>query len=104
MTARSFLKASLVGLLSVLLLWPLASAGAEISRAQMLAISCAGCHGPGGHSPGAIPSIAGRPAETIEQALKEFRSGARAATVMNRHAKGYSDEEIRLIADYFANQ
>jgi len=30
-----------------------------------------------------------------------FKSGARYSTVMSRHAKGYSDEEIRLIAEYF---
>lgn len=98
------LKTSLLSVVAAVLLWPSLSAGNDISRAQMLSISCAGCHGPGGRSPGAIPSIAGRPAQTIERALKAFRSGERAATVMDRHAKGYSDEEIRLIAEYFAAQ
>ncbi|NIV74220.1 MAG: c-type cytochrome [Gammaproteobacteria bacterium] len=77
---------------------------AEVSRAAMLATSCAGCHGPDGRSPGAIPSIAGKSPEFIEEALKEFRAGERPATVMDRHAKGYTDEEIELIAEFFSGK
>lgn len=75
---------------------------AQVSQGAMLANSCAGCHGTDGKSPGSIPSIAGKTAPFIEKALKEFRDGSRPATVMGRHAKGYNDEEIRLIADFFA--
>lgn len=102
MPAKCLIQAFLIAFL--LALWPSSGFGAEISRAQMLAISCAGCHGPDGRSPGAIPSIAGRSAQDIERALLAFRSGERAATVMDRHAKGYSDEEIRLLAEFFAAQ
>lgn len=77
---------------------------AKVSRGAMLANSCAGCHGTGGHSPGAIPSIAGKSADFIAGALRDFQSGSREATVMNRHAKGYSEEEIKLIADFFASK
>jgi len=31
----------------------------------------------------------------------DFKSGKRYSTVMMRHAKGYTDEEIRLIAQYY---
>lgn len=67
-------------------------------RAFVLAASCAACHGPDGHSPGAIPSLAGKSARFIEFAMQEYKSGASAGTVMNRIARGYSDDEIRLIA------
>ncbi|MBD3620176.1 MAG: c-type cytochrome [Chromatiales bacterium] len=76
------------------------TASAEISRGQILASTCFACHGTDGKSPGAIPPINGYPAEVIERQLKGFRDGSRAATVMNRHAKGYTDEEIRLLAEY----
>lgn len=76
----------------------------EISQGMMLSNSCAGCHGTHGLSPGAIPSINGKSKRFIIQALKEFQSGARPSTVMGRHAKGYSEHEIQLIADYFAKQ
>lgn len=74
------------------------------TRADLLVGSCFGCHGTDGHSPGAIPALAGKSPDYIEQAMRAFRAGARPATVMSRHATGYSDEEIRLIADYFAAQ
>lgn len=76
----------------------------EISRGAMLSNSCAGCHGTDGNSPGAIPSIAGKSKEFLQMALTEFRSGVRTSTVMSRHAKGYSDEEIKLIAEFFAGK
>lgn len=78
-----------------------ASAG-PLSQGAVLSASCAGCHGTDGRSPGSIPPIHGRPAEFIRASLEDFRSGKRPSTVMGRHAKGYTDEEIALIADYFA--
>lgn len=104
MSNRTFPGILSAGLAALLLLGGPALHAAEVSRAQMLVNSCAGCHGPEGHSPGAIPAIAGKSADFIERALKQFRAGERSATVMDRHAKGYTDEEISLIADYFANQ
>ena len=81
-----------------------AAEGEELSRGGMLSASCAGCHGTDGRSPGAIPTLAGRSEEYLRTALLEFRSGERPSTVMGRHAKAYSDEEIRLIAEYLASR
>ena len=80
-----------------------AGSSPHISQGAMLSNSCSACHGTDGKSPGAIPSINGKSAQFINQALSEFRSGTRASTVMGRHAKGYSNKEIKLIANYFAN-
>lgn len=81
-----------------------ASYTAEITRGAMLSNSCAACHGTDGKSPGAIPSINGKSFEFISQALHDFREGKRKATVMGRHASGYSDDEISAIADFFSSQ
>ncbi|MEP9379892.1 cytochrome C [Aquabacter sp. CN5-332] len=62
------------------------------------ALSCGGCHAPAPE--GAIPSLAGRNAGEIVADMQAFRSGARPATVMDRIAKGFSDEETRAIADW----
>ena len=35
--------------------------------------------------------------------MKEFRNGEKDSTVMKRIAKGYSDREIILIANYFSS-
>jgi len=73
---------------------------ADASRPAVLASTCFACHGTDGKSPGSIPSIYGYPAEVMRSHLKAFRAGTRAATVMDRHATGYTDEEIDMIATY----
>jgi cytochrome c553 len=35
--------------------------------------------------------------------LKDFKAGKRPGTIMQQHAKGYSDEQLELIAGYFAS-
>ena len=62
--------------------------------------NCFSCHGTDGRSSGAMPSLAGLSAQQAALALKEFKSGARSATVMARHAKGYSDAELEALANY----
>lgn len=65
--------------------------------------NCFSCHGTDGRSPGAIPSLTGKNAQQALLQLKEFKSGQLAATVMTRHAKGYTDAELEAIANYIAN-
>lgn len=64
------------------------------------ASSCSGCHGSG------APAMAlkGRDAAAIVAAMEAFRSGARPATVMDRIAKGFSQEETVAIANWLAVQ
>lgn len=69
-----------------------------------LAASCAMCHGTAGHSVGGNVALAGMPREDLVRKMKEFQSGARAATAMHQIAKGYGDPEIELLAAYFAAQ
>ena len=73
-----------------------------VDRGELLASTCMSCHGAGGKSKGAIPSIAGLDKAYIVKSLQDFKSGARPASVMQRHAKGYTDEEFALMADYLS--
>ena len=71
--------------------------------ARSLAANCTACHGTDGRSVGGVPpSLAGRDKGELLQTMKDFKAGKRPATVMHQHAKGYSDEQIELIADYFS--
>jgi sulfide dehydrogenase cytochrome subunit len=79
------------------------SAGQD-QAAHSLAANCTGCHGPNGNSSGAIPTIAGLERAYIVTAMQEFKAGTRQATVMHQHAKGYTDQEIEILADYFSQQ
>ncbi|EXI71532.1 MAG: Flavocytochrome c cytochrome subunit [Candidatus Accumulibacter sp. SK-11] len=36
--------------------------------------------------------------------MKAFKNGTRPATIMHQLAKGYTDEEIAILAEYFAKQ
>lgn len=67
------------------------------------ASACSGCHPPPGRA-GAIPALRGRPAEEIAARMRAFRDGERAATVMGRIARGFTDDEIRAIAAWLAAQ
>lgn len=83
--------------------WPMSDAAAQTTAAAaMLAAPCGACHGPGGVSPGAIPSIAGLDAATLAARMREFRTAGPEVTIMNRIARGYTDAEIDLLAQYFA--
>lgn len=81
-------------------------APAQVSdiQAALNASSCNACHGPAGHSIAGIPPLTGRSAQELAAALLDFKYDRRASTVMHRHAKGYSDDELRRIADEFARQ
>ncbi|HEX2552541.1 MAG TPA: cytochrome C [Microvirga sp.] len=69
------------------------------------ASACSGCHAPQGRLPdGAIPPVHGRDAAEIVAAMQEFRAGTRPATVMDRLARGFSDEEIRAVAAWLSAQ
>ena len=79
---------------------PATMTGAAI---EMLANTCAGCHGTGGVSTGpAIPSIAGLEEEYFVEVMNGYKSGERAATIMDRMAKGYSDSEIEAMAAFYS--
>ncbi|WP_303904302.1 c-type cytochrome [Thiohalomonas denitrificans] len=82
-----------------------ASALAATPSASMLGNSCAGCHGPNGNTQGpATPGIAGISAEYFVDVMLDYKADERPGTIMNRIAKGYSDEEIELMAGYFSEQ
>ena len=67
--------------------------------------ACIGCHGADGNSTSPIfPKLAGQHAQYLENALKAYRDGFRRNDMMNRFAKGLTDEDIKAIAQYFSSQ
>jgi cytochrome c553 len=79
-------------------------AAADPHLARNLAATCANCHGTQGRARGQMKPLAGVPADKIVQMLADYRSGAQPATIMHQIVKGYSDEQIRLIAGWYAAQ
>lgn len=72
--------------------------------ARNLAATCASCHGTNGQARGDMKPLAGMAAQQLMQAFAEFKRGARPVTVMHQIARGYTEEQIGLIAGYFAAQ
>lgn len=70
---------------------------------RLLASNCFQCHGTNGRGPG-FDKLAGKPASEILKELQEFRSGKEGNGIMARHALGYTDEQLRLLAGYLATQ
>jgi cytochrome subunit of sulfide dehydrogenase len=67
------------------------------------AASCSGCH-PSTRVTSPVPRLNGMDRVAIVRAMQDFRSGQRAATVMDRIAKGFTDAEIQAIAAWYAVQ
>ncbi len=105
----SFISLSLRTLVGATALSALASivgmspALAEGASGQTIGLTCVVCHGAQGRGTMSIPALAGRNADQTYAALLAYKNGSRPATVMDRHAKAYSDEELRAVSDYFAS-
>ena len=79
---------------------------ADPNLGRNLAATCANCHGTNGNAvKGAgLDSLAGVPKEKTLQKLSEYKSGDKPASIMHQISKGYTDEQMELIATYFAAQ
>ncbi|WP_249135018.1 cytochrome C [Bradyrhizobium sp. AUGA SZCCT0222] len=68
------------------------------------AAACSGCHAAGAVPASPVSRLYGRDASDIMTAMTGFRDGSLPGTVMNRIAKGFSDDELRAIAAWLAAQ
>lgn len=81
------------------------ASSAEEASAKMLADTCTGCHGTNGVSAGpASPSIAQMDPVVFVETMQAFQSGDTYSTIMGRIAKGYTDEELERMGEYFHEQ
>ncbi len=100
------------------------TASAEVSAVNMLTDTCVACHGEQGNSVGpAIPNLSGMSPNYMMAAMLAYKYDdedeleevidadpdfedveifPRYSTIMGRIAKGYTEEEIKLIAEYFS--
>ena len=73
-----------------------------LGEAALLAGTCSGCHGDAPDA--AIASLSGRSADEIAEAFQRYKTETDGPSAMHRMAWGYTDEQIRLIAEYLAQQ
>lgn len=70
---------------------------------RLLASNCFQCHGTGGRD-NSFERLAGMSERDLFEEMKELQREDVEREIMARHANGYSDAQIRLIARYFATQ
>ncbi len=87
-----------IGLVSI------AAAAVAFAEPPPGAASCTGCHPSSARVSSPVRRLAGLDRDATVKAMQDFRSGQRAATVMDRIAKGFSDAEVQAIAAWFASQ
>lgn len=83
-----------------------AAQAADPNLARNLAATCANCHGTNGNAVkgSGMDSLAGMEKAKTLQKLADFKSGDKPASIMHQISKGYTDEQLDLIATYFAAQ
>ena len=69
---------------------------------QLLAAQCAQCHGTGGSGRG-FDELAGESSREIYGELREMKYRTRIESIMDRQARGYTDQQLQTIADYFGS-
>src|SRR5699024_5153610 len=72
---------------------------------KKIATTCAGCHGASGNSTIAqYPKLAGQGALYIYQQLKLFKNGKRSNAIMKAQASRLSEQDMKDVAAYYAEQ
>jgi cytochrome c553 len=82
------------------------AAASEEAPPPASAASCAACHGVQGADPATpdVAILAGQSAGYLELALREYRSGTRAHTIMQAVARGIEDAQIAELAAWFSSR
>jgi cytochrome c553 len=85
-------------------MWIAQHPAASAADAPPGAASCSGCHPANRAVDTAVPRLAGRNPGDLVAAMQGFKSAQLPATVMDRIAKGFSDDEIKAIAAWYGAQ
>jgi cytochrome subunit of sulfide dehydrogenase len=70
---------------------------------RLLASNCFQCHGTNGAGPG-FDSLAGKSARSIYEDMKEMQAGKEGEDLMSKHSRGYTDDQLHLLAEWLSLQ
>ena len=71
---------------------------------RLLASNCFQCHGTDGNGSGTFEKLAGKSSNEIYNELREMKAENKRGDIMTIHAFGYTDAQLRALADYFSLQ
>ena len=69
---------------------------------RIYAAQCFQCHGTNGKSVADIDRLAGKSAKALVEELMEMKRKPDSGNSMHKHAKGWTDQQIRELAAYLA--
>jgi cytochrome c553 len=101
MRNKSIIKGLLLGLCS-LAIFPAAAAD-DPTVNRMLAAQCAQCHGTEGQAVGDMDGLADEGFKDLYEDMMDMRSEDRPGDIMDHQALGYTEDQIRRIATYYAS-
>jgi cytochrome c553 len=81
----------------------LTASAQTIPAGRLLASNCFQCHGTNGAGPG-FDKLAGKSASEIYKEMIEFRSGKEGNGLMTKHSMGYTDAQLRQLAQWLSTQ
>jgi sulfide dehydrogenase cytochrome subunit len=81
-----------------------AASAAGLADAPPGAAACSGCHPATRSVDTSVTRLIGRTPADLVTAMQGFKSGQLTSTVMGRIAKGFSDDEIKAIAEWYGAQ
>ncbi len=76
----------------------------SVSEGALLAAHCESCHGANGQGAAPNPAINGMDVADMVDIMKAFTSKEEASTMMYRHSAGYTDEQLKVLAEYFKDK
>jgi len=97
---RNCKKSLLLGLGIIIITPTVHSEDMSINR--LLASQCAQCHGTLGHAVGDIDGLNGESYKDLVEDLMDMRGEDSPENIMDHQALGYTPEQIRRIARYYA--
>ena len=72
-----------------------------VADGRLLASGCFQCHGTAGLK-GGFGTLAGVGKQDMLNKLNDMRTKSARSSIMNPHARGYTNEQLSSIADYFS--
>ena len=94
----------IIGAAAAMVAGSVVAQGGDANAARNLAATCANCHGTNGVSQGVTDSLAGVGKEELVRRMQEYKTGKKPGTIMPQLAKGYTDQQIDLVAGWYAAQ
>ena len=82
-----------------------AVAGGDAAKGKEKAAVCSACHGADGNTPltPEYPKLASQPADFLEKALRDYKSGKRKNPLMGPQAQNLTRQDMKDLAAYFSS-